>query len=187
MNSFLTFLNLVFVLALSYWLSFDFNKYLGGFLTLIGGISSLYFFIFRQHKVMLMKSIKSINDLLIKNNEKFIDSMLHDVNDTKGRVELEKDRKKVLLYLTFIKVEIDNFPCGGPISSLLKSTQFIKKVKKNLNSFYSDYHEVITLDTVIENPSMEIPANKKDLIIDKAIHSSTKMSTELEKQLKVNF
>lgn len=187
MNNFLTILNLVFVLAVSYWLSFDFNKYFGGFLTLIGGISSLYFFIFRQHKVMLMKSIKSINDLLIKNNEKFIDSMLHDVNDTKGRVDLEKDRKKVLLYLTFIKVEIDNFPCGGPISSLFKSTQFIKKIKKNLNNFYSDYHEVITLDTVIENPSMEIPANKKDLIIDKAIHSSTKMSTELEMQLKVNF
>lgn len=187
MNNFLTILNLIFLIAISYWFSFDFNKYLGAFLTLIGGISSLYFFIFRQHKVMLMKSIKSINDLLIKNNEKFIDSMLQDVSESKSRKELEKDRKKVSLYLTFIKVEIDNFPCGGPISSLFKSTKFIKEIKKNLNSHYSDYHEAITLDTIIENPSMEIPANTKDLIIDKVIHSSIKMSTELETQLKVNF
>lgn len=179
--------NILFVLVISYWLSFDFNKILGIILTFAGGISSLYFFIFRQHKIMLMKSIKSINDLIIKNNEKFIDSMLHDCKEPKGKVDLEKDRKKVSLYLTFIKVEIDNFPCGGPISSVFKKTDFVKDIKKNLNKHYSDYHESITLDTIIENPSMDIDSKKKDLIIDRAIHLSKNISTELEAQLKINF
>lgn len=187
MTNFITVLNLLILLALSYWLSFDFNKYFGILVTIMGATSSLYFFIVRQHKMMLMKSIKSINDLIIKNNEKFIDSMLHDLSETKGKIELEKDRKKVSLYLTFIKVEIDNFPYGGPITSVFKSSKSVKNIKKSLNKYYSDYHEAITLDTVIENPSMILDTKKKDLLIDGAIHSSKKISSELEKQLKIHF
>jgi len=187
MTNYLTIFNLLILIAFSYWLSFDINKYAGIFFTVIGAISSLYFFIFRQHKMMLMKSIKSINDLIIKNNEKFIDSMLHDLSEPKGKVELEKDRKKVSLYLTFIKVEIDNFPCGGPITSVFKDSQTVKDIKKSLNKYYSDYHEAITFDTVIENPSMNIESQKKDLLIDGAIHSSKNISSELEKQLKIHF
>lgn len=187
MNNFFKFFNILIIIAISYWLSFDFSKIFGILLTIAGAMSSLYFFIFRQHKMMLMKSIKSINDLIIKNNEKFIDSMLHDVSEAKGKIELEKDRKKVSLYLTFIKVEIDNFPCGGPITSVFKTTIFVKDIKKSLNSHYSDYHEAITFDTVIENPSMSIDSKEKDLIIDKAIHLSKNISSELEKQLKINF
>lgn len=187
MTNLLTLFNILILMAISYWLSFDFNRLLGAFLTIFGAASSLYIFIFRQHKAMLMKSIKSINDLLIKNNEKFIDSMLHDVSEIKGKNELEKDRKKVSLYLTFIKVEIDNFPCGGPITSAFKNAEIVKNIKKNINIYYSDYQEAITLDTVIESPSIEITKKNKDLMIDRAIHLSSKITSELEKQLKINF
>lgn len=187
MTNILAILNLLILIALSYWMAIDISKYIGIIVTILGAISSLYFFIFRQHKMMLMKSIKSINDLIIKNNEKFIDSMLHDLDEPKGKVELEKNRKKVSLYLTFIKVEIDNFPCGGPITSVFKTSSFVKNIKKNLNKYYSEYHESITFDTVIENPSMIIDPKRKDLLIDDAIHSSKRISSELEKQLKIHF
>lgn len=187
MKSFLVFLNLLIITYISIWFSLDISKIIVIALPLIGATSSLYVFIFRQHKLMLMKSIRSVNDLLIKNNEKFIDSMLHDRSESKGKIDLEKDRKKVLLYLTFLKVEMDNFPCGGPVTSFFKNTKKVKEIRKNLNSFYSNYHECVTLDTIIENPSMEIKENKKDKIIDDVIHASKNISAELEKQLRINF
>ncbi|MFP0868606.1 hypothetical protein [Acinetobacter baumannii] len=177
----------IFFTMLSLWSSFDFLKYWGLIGSAIGAFSSLYIFIFRQHKMLLMKSIKSINDLMIKNNEKFIDAMLHDLNDNKGKTDLEKDRKKVSLYLTFIKVEIDNFPIGGPISSYFKNNSKNKKIKQKLNQSFSDYQETITLDTLIENPSMQIELCDKEQIIDKVIHHSKKISNELEQQLKLNI
>lgn len=187
MKSFLTLVNLSILALISIWLSWDFTKILAFGVPIVGATSSLYFFIFRQHKLMLMKSIRSINDFLIKNNEKFIDSMLHDLSESKGKNDLEKDRKKVLLYLTFLKVEMDNFPCGGPVTSFFLNTKKVKEIRKNLNSFYSKYHECVTFDTIIENPSMEIEAKKKDKIIDDVIHASKNISTELENQLKINF
>lgn len=187
MKSFLILLNLLLFTIISYWFSLDISKILFYGVPIAGAISSFFVFIYRQHKLMLMKSIRSVNDLLIKCNEKFIDAMLHDLSEAKGKVDLEKDRNKVLLYLTFLKVEMDHFPCGGPVTSFFKNTKNVKEIRINLNGFYSKYHELVTLDTMIENPSMVIEEKKKDKIIHDVIHASKNISTELEKQLKNNF
>lgn len=172
MINILVIFNLLILIVLLYWMVIDISKYIGIIVIILGVILSFYFFIFRQYKMMFMKLIKFINDFIIKNNEKFIDLMLYDLDEFKGKVEFEKDWKKVFLYLIFIKVEIDNFLCGGLIILVFKIFSFVKNIKKNLNKYYFEYYELIIFDIVIENLSMIIDLKRKDLLIDDVIYLS---------------
>lgn len=141
----------------------------------------IYIFLFRIKNSLVMKSIKSINDLLIKTNETCINVFMDEVPG-----KASKDIKKVSLYLTYLKSEINNFPYGGPISSLFfsKKIKFLKKYEKEALTAYSNYYELITLDTIIENKTSEMSLDEAEVLIDRIIHSSTKLSNIFETHLK---
>jgi hypothetical protein len=141
----------------------------------------VYVFLFRIKNSLLMKSIKSANDLLIKTNETCINVFLDE-----DPQKTFKDIKKVSLYLTYLKSEVNNFPYGGPISALLfsKKMNFLKEYEREALKAYSDYYELITLDTIIENKTSTMTKEESEELIDRIIHSSTILSNILEKHLR---
>lgn len=144
-------------------------------------IIPVYVFLFRIKNSLLIKSIKSVNDLLIKTNETCINVFLDE-----DPQKTFKDIKKVSLYLTYLKSEVNNFPYGGPISALIffKKISFIKKYEREALKAYSDYYELITFDTIIENKTSTMTKEESEELIDRIIHSSTILSNIFEQHLR---
>ena len=119
--------------------------------------------------------------MLIKTNETCINVFLDE-----DPQKTFKDIKKVSLYLTYLKSEVNNFPYGGPISAFLfsKKIPFMKQYEREALKAYSDYYELITLDTIIENKTSTMTKEESEELIDRIIHSSTILSNILEKHLR---
>jgi len=151
-------------------------NYFSQFITIVVPV---YFFIFRVRNAFLTKSLKSINDLLIKTNEKCIDVFL-DENPSENITDI----KKVTLYLSYISFEIKNFPYGGPITSFFLKLKYFKKYEQDAMRLFSNYQELITYDTIIENKSQVMSKEDAEILIDKIIHASTELSNTFETHLR---
>lgn len=176
----------IFLLILAYLTSFlpnEIKLFLKTYLSkeVVGFIVGLYFFLYRAVTAQQVKSIKSINDLMLKINENCIE-----VFYSKTPLDEVAKIEKINMQLSFLKNELYNFPFGGAITSLLYTYSWATEKKIKTKALYVGFLTEITLDTIIESKSAPLLTQQADIQekVSKIVHKSVLISNEIETNLK---
>lgn len=154
-----------------------FNQYQFDFVItakLLGVLTAVFVFFYRVHSNNQTRVAKSINEAVIKINDLCIDSFYKDDKQL---------RLKVLMLLSFLEVQLNNFPYAGTVSKFLNKNTRLFYLEADL--LFRNYEESITYNTPIENKGISLTEDAKEAKIDEITAASLALIKMIDEQLKI--